>query len=74
MELFSELHKQGITIIMITHSDEIASYADRVIKIVDGQILDEHNHIASQYDDIEREKYETDAQDYGDSDASDKEV
>lgn len=32
MELFDTLHKQGVTIIMITHSDEIASYADRVVK------------------------------------------
>jgi putative ABC transport system ATP-binding protein len=41
MELFSQLHQQGKTIIMITHSDEIASYADRVIKIIDGEIYDE---------------------------------
>lgn len=40
MELFRELHKSGVTIIMITHSDEIASYADRVIKIIDGELFD----------------------------------
>lgn len=39
MELFKQLHDNGVTIIMITHSDEIASYADRVIKLVDGQII-----------------------------------
>ena len=38
MKLFRELHKKGVTIIMITHSDEIASYADRVIKIIDGEL------------------------------------
>lgn len=38
MDLFRELHKSGVTIIMITHSDEIASYADRVIKIIDGEL------------------------------------
>ena len=38
MELFDTLHKQGVTIIMITHSDEIASYADRVVKIIDGEL------------------------------------
>lgn len=42
MELFDALHKQGVTIIMITHSDEIASYADRVIKIIDGELYEEH--------------------------------
>jgi putative ABC transport system ATP-binding protein len=40
MELFSQLHEQGKTIIMITHSEEIAGYADRVIKIIDGEIYE----------------------------------
>lgn len=40
MDLFDQLHKNGATIIMITHSDEIAAYADRVIKIIDGELLD----------------------------------
>ena len=40
MELFDALHKQGVTIIMITHSDEIASYADRVVKIIDGELYE----------------------------------
>jgi putative ABC transport system ATP-binding protein len=40
MELFSQLHKQGKTIIMITHSDEIASHAERVIRIIDGEIYE----------------------------------
>lgn len=41
MELFDKLHKDGVTIIMITHSDEIASYADRVIRIIDGELFDQ---------------------------------
>ena len=40
MELFDTLHKQGVTIIMITHSDEIAAYADRVVKIIDGELYE----------------------------------
>ena len=40
MELFDTLHKQGVTIIMITHADEIASYADRVVKIIDGELYE----------------------------------
>lgn len=40
MELFKQLHEEGVTIIMITHSEEIASYADRVIKIIDGELTD----------------------------------
>ena len=39
MKLFRELHERGTTIIMITHSDEIASYADRMVKIIDGELI-----------------------------------
>ena len=38
MELFSKLHENGATIIMITHSEEIAACAKRVIKIIDGEL------------------------------------
>lgn len=51
MELFDKLHKDGATIIMITHSDEIASYADRVIKIIDGEIVDGRSAENEQSDD-----------------------
>ncbi len=40
MKLFRELHERGTTIIMITHSDEIAGYADRMVKIIDGELVD----------------------------------
>ncbi len=36
MELFEELNQEGVTILMITHSPEIASYAKRVCNIFDG--------------------------------------
>lgn len=38
MNLFHQLHDNGMTIAMVTHSDEIASHADRVIRLRDGQI------------------------------------
>ncbi len=40
MELLSELHKEGATIVMVTHSHRDASVADRVINLYDGQIVD----------------------------------
>lgn len=38
MKIFRELNKHGHTIIMITHEPNIAKYAKRVIKILDGKI------------------------------------
>ena len=38
MELFRELNKQGVTIVMITHEPEIAAYADRTLYLRDGQL------------------------------------
>lgn len=40
MELLSELHKEGSTIVMVTHSQRDAAVADRVINLYDGQIVD----------------------------------
>ncbi len=39
MELFVKLHSEGKTIIIVTHDKNIASYADRLITILDGTIL-----------------------------------
>ncbi|MDR2764393.1 MAG: ABC transporter ATP-binding protein [Tannerella sp.] len=38
MELFRELHQEGNTIILITHEQDIANYADRNIYLRDGMI------------------------------------
>ena len=41
MELLKELHREGTTIVMVTHSQRDASYADRTINLFDGQIVNE---------------------------------
>ena len=41
MELLKELHREGTTIVMVTHSQRDASYADRPINLFDGQIVNE---------------------------------
>lgn len=38
MKLFSELNKEGRTIIMITHDENIAGYGNRIFRIVDGSL------------------------------------
>ncbi len=45
MELLSELHKEGATIVMVTHSLRDANVADRVINLYDGQIVDKLRNI-----------------------------
>ena len=41
MSLLSELHKDGTTIVMVTHSRHDASYADRIINLFDGEVVNE---------------------------------
>ncbi|MDO4553775.1 MAG: ABC transporter ATP-binding protein [Lachnospiraceae bacterium] len=41
MELFQQLNEDGVTIIMITHNEEIAEFAKRIIYIFDGEITKE---------------------------------
>lgn len=42
LSLFRELHRQGQTIVMVTHNPEAAAYADRVVHIRDGQMVPEN--------------------------------
>lgn len=41
MELFRALNKDGKTVILVTHDPETARYADRVIKVRDGMIVED---------------------------------
>ena len=41
MGLLSELNKEGTTIVMVTHSQHDAGYADRIINLFDGQVVTE---------------------------------
>jgi putative ABC transport system ATP-binding protein len=42
MALLSELHRQGSTIVMVTHEDSIAAYSQRIIHFRDGHIETDH--------------------------------
>ncbi|MBE0535456.1 MAG: ABC transporter ATP-binding protein [Phycisphaerae bacterium] len=39
LALFTELHKEGQTIIMVTHESDVACHAQRVVRMLDGRIL-----------------------------------
>ena len=39
MEFFTNLNKEGATVIVVTHEEEIAAYTDRIIRFQDGQIV-----------------------------------
>ena len=39
MEILKELHKEGRTVILITHDNDIAARAKRMIRIMDGKIV-----------------------------------
>ena len=38
MRLFQELNEQGVTIVLVTHEQDIAAYAKRVVEVRDGRI------------------------------------
>ncbi|WP_338790228.1 ABC transporter ATP-binding protein [Bernardetia sp. Wsw4-3y2] len=59
MNLFAELHKKGNTIIMVTHEEDIANYAHRVVFMRDGNIeRDEINENPTQVNLIDLAKKE----------------
>jgi macrolide transport system ATP-binding/permease protein len=41
MSILDELHKKGITIVLVTHDDSVASYAQRIIRLKDGEIVED---------------------------------
>lgn len=39
MNIFTELHRQGITVILVTHEPEIATWSERVLRFRDGRLI-----------------------------------
>ena len=47
MALFARVNREGRTVVVITHEDEVASYAKRVVRLRDGHIVsDERRRLA----------------------------
>ena len=46
MDILRGLHEEGRTVILITHDNEIAARAKRVIKIMDGKIEEDYENVS----------------------------
>jgi len=47
MELFRRLHQGGQTILLVTHDNEVAAAAGRIVRMKDGVVVDETDHSAA---------------------------
>lgn len=57
MELFSRLHAEGTTVVVVTHEEEVASFTERIIRFRDGEIISDKANTPRQpgkFDDVER--------------------
>jgi len=41
MAVFQELHRNGITIVLVTHEEDIAAFTERIVRFTDGKIVDD---------------------------------
>ena len=41
MNLFNEIHQDGNTVVMVTHEEDIAKYAKRTIRMIDGKLAEQ---------------------------------
>lgn len=47
MKILNDLNSQGITIVLVTHEDDIAKYGSRIIKMKDGQIIEDIQNVSN---------------------------
>ena len=45
MELFSRLHKEGATVVVVTHEEDIAAFTERIIRFRDGQVVSDKRNV-----------------------------
>ena len=69
MEIFRQLNREGVSILMITHDREIASHADRIVEIRDGVLREDNG--AEKGDGELREKRAADDRDYDEAGGGD---
>ena len=47
MKILNDLNSQGITIVLVTHEDDIAKYGSRIIKMKDGKIIEDIKNVSN---------------------------
>ena len=47
MKILNDLNSQGITIVLVTHEDDIAKYGSRIIKMKDGKIIEDIQNVSN---------------------------
>ena len=45
MKILNDLNSKGITIVLVTHEDDIANYGSRIIKMKDGKIIEDKKNV-----------------------------
>jgi macrolide transport system ATP-binding/permease protein len=58
LALLKQLHAEGRTIILITHAENVAQHANRIVRIQDGRILDDTGAAADTARTVERDTYD----------------
>lgn len=48
MELFGQLHREGATVVVVTHEENIAEYTERIIRFRDGEVLSDLANLPNQ--------------------------
>jgi macrolide transport system ATP-binding/permease protein len=51
MEIIRRLNRAGLTVVLVTHDQEVADYAERVVTFRDGVVISDHRKSASSADD-----------------------
>ena len=52
MAMLRELNKEGTTVIMVTHSEKEGNYADRLVRLLDGQVMLDKANDVSQHTEV----------------------
>jgi putative ABC transport system ATP-binding protein len=55
IELLDELHREGLTIILVTHDPTVAAQADRLITVRDGRVVEDRLLIAARVEEVREE-------------------